>query len=348
MALVASPWARADPQATRNAAARRVVELLVSGPGDDARALQTSLRELLNRLALDLRVIQVETPDAALALRGPSSDVIARFAVDLRAADSVTVSMFDGSSRWRAPRTVTREGSRALQIEQTAYIIHVATESVLASAADASAGAGPAAVAPPAEPTANAPAAAVPAAIWSVNLATYALAGAMAQDTGAVFGGGVGGELASSQRWMPQLWALGAYHLPFGKDALPVELHAAVWSLRLVPTIALVETTRFALSVGMGGGLDAFALSPGASSSFARVDARRTDVSPVAQGFAMMRLWIKNGSSVFLAGDLDYDFKPRAYVMTTNRETTDLIRARRLRPSVLLGFTINLFQTGDP
>ncbi len=347
--LGASSFAQADPPASLEAVARHVVDVVVAGDPDEARAAEASLRELLRRVGLDLRVTTV---DRLPAERGASSpDVVARAWIDLRADNGALVEVTDApAERTFERRVLAQEGSRAVLLEDVAHVVQAAAESIAA-------GAPPPAPPPPHEatppgvaivpPRIEAPIVApdrtpvrVDATSWGLAAAAFFTAAAYAHDSGTVPGVGAGVRLDGGRF---ALWAFGAYHVPFGEDAAPVALHSSVWSVRAVPTFELVEISGFLLEAGAGAGLDVFALSPGAASPGVTLqDAQRSEVSPILTALVAAHVRLGPSARAFLAGTIDADLDPRRYVLQSSGGASALIAPLTFRPGVSLGLSFDV------
>jgi len=351
--LAASPFAHADPPAAPEAATRHVVDVVIAGDPDEAHAAEGSLRELLRRVGLDLRVTNV---DRLPADRAPSApDVMARAWVDLRADNGALVEVADSSAeRTYERRIVAQEGSRAVLLEDVAHVIQAAAESIASGAPPPSAPpvastheAPTVVVAPPPPPppvvvapvAPDAPPVRVAPPAWSLAVAGFFTAVPYAHDTAAALGGGAGGRFATGSFG---LWALGAYHASFGSDSPPVALHANVWSVRVVPTLSLFDSSAFLLEAGAGGGFDVFSLSSGETSpNVMTLDANRTEASPILTALVAAHVALGAGARGFVAGTLDWDLDPRRYVATTSGVASPLLAPLPVRPGIALGFSFD-------
>jgi hypothetical protein len=353
--LAASPFAHADPPAAPEATARHVVDVLIAGDPEEAHAAEASLRELLRRVGLDLRVTIV---DRLPADRTPSApDVAARAWVDLRVDNGALVEVADSSAeRTYERRIVAQEGSRAVLLEDVAHVIQAAAESIASGAPPPSAPPPPVhqtappvvVVAPPPAPAIvvapdTTPVGATPAP-WSLALVGFFNATPYAHDTAAAFGGGGGVRFATGRFG---LWGFGAYHAPFGNDSPPVPLHASVWSARVVPTLELYDTSAFLLEAGAGGGLDVVSLSPGTTSSnVMTLDAKRTEVSPILTALVAAHARLGSGARLFVAGTLDWDLDPRRYVASSSGISSSLLAPLTVRPGISIGLSFDVVQAG--
>ncbi len=344
--LGASSVAQADPPAAPETATRHVVDVVIAGDPDEVLATEGTLRELLRRVGLDLRVTTV---DRLPPEHGPSSpDVAARAWIDLRADNGALVEVADArAERAFERRVVAQDGSRAVLIEDVAHVVQAAAESIAAGAPPPRppiretplrvvAVVPPAAQAPLATPDATTPR--VQASPWSLALAGFFTAAPYARDAGAVVGAGAGLRFDAGRF---AAWAFGAYHVPFGDDSPPVPLHASVWSVRLVPTFELVDASGFLLEAGAGGGVDVFSISPGATASgVTMLDASRTEASPILTALVAAHVRIGTSARAFVAGTIDWDLDPRRYVLAG--ASSPLIAPFTVRPGVSIGFSFDV------
>jgi hypothetical protein len=344
----AASSAHADPPATHatEVVGRHVVDVVIAGAPDEVLAAEGSLLELLRRVGLDLRVTAV---DRLPAEHGPSSpDAAARAWIDLRADNGALVEVADArAERTFERRVVAQEGSRAVLIEDVAHVVQAAAESIAAGAPPP----------PPPSPVAPPPVIAVvppPVQVvapdtttprsqsspWSLALAAFFTAAPYAHDAGAVVGGGAGLRLDAGRFGA---WAFGAYHAPFGDDSPPVPLHATVWSVRLVPTFELVDSPRFLLEAGAGGGVDVFSISPGVtSSSVMMLDANRTEASPILTALLAAHVRLGASARVFIAGTVDWDLDPRRYVLASGGASSPLVAPLTVRPGISVGLSFDV------
>jgi len=347
--LGASSFARADPPAAPDTASRHVVDVVIAGDPDEARAAEGSLRELLRRVGLDLRVTTV---DRLPAERGASSaDVAARAWIDLRADNGALVEVADAQAeRTFERRIVAQEGSRAVLIEDVAHVVQAAAESIAS-------GAPPppplhetpppivAVVPPPIQARVVAPDTTPPrveSSSWSLALAGFFTAAPYEHDARAVVGAG-GGVRFDAGRFAT--WAFGAYHVPFGDDSPPVPLHARVWSMRLVPTFELVDTSAFLFEAGAGAGVDVFSISPGVTSSdVMALDANRTEASPILTALLAAHVRLGASARAFVAATIDWDLDPRRYVLAPAGASSPLIAPLVVRPGVSIGFSFDVLR----
>jgi hypothetical protein len=369
--LGAPAMARSSPSAGARTGAR-TLELIVAGSADDARTLESSLDELVKRLGLEMRVTTLDRADAEAPRFSSSSDVAVRGFIDLRSQDYAVIMLSDPTSnRPVKPRRVDRQGSRALFIEEVAYVTHVGAESLLSGEPEA--GADDVNVSAAREPAKSTPVIAAPARSATegapstgeraegstspprtsqgprINLATFATGEPIAKENGVVLGGGLGGQLVLGGPSVPTIWLLGEYHVPFGNSD-PIELTAYVWSLRLIPTWQLVQTRRVVIEGGIGGGADFFIVSssaaPGATPGLESISADRNDVSPILAATLGAHVVIGPSLSVFAAGLVDWDFMPRSYVAAVGNAHSPILQTRVPRPGFMLGFSFNLLGGG--
>jgi hypothetical protein len=348
--VAAASRALADGDAGGTGAHARIVDVVIVGPPDDARALESSLRELLERLGLEMRASRADMLPADRAAIG--DDVAARVWIDLREGDVAHVEIVARGASVK--RDVAREGTRTVLLEDVAHVVQATTESILTNIprVERDAGAPLDAAPPPDAPVEavapppprsheDAGAPSMPPSGPTVGVATFASVAPFASSS-VVFGAGAGARVGFRETWHPALWITGAYHAPFGHDGEPLDLHVSVWSARALGTAGLVDAGRFSMEAGAGGGVDVFVLSPGAASAGATVDASRTDVSPILTGILTARYAMSTTASAFLALTVDFDLRPRKYVVTDGDSRSALVSPFVMRPGLALGLSFDV------
>ena len=344
-----------EPQAP----ASRAVEVVIAGSEEDAQALERSLGELLRRLGLTLRATRVERLDPQASGPLPEAGVVVRVAIDLHSQGGALVVMSDPRTNRSSMRRVVGQDSQAVLLEEVAHVVQAGTESLLAGESPPpetheDAGAPVAAPPPPPRPIARIAAhdaEALPpraeAGQWNLDGVAVASGESFASGYGIVFGVGAGARFDLGREALrPALWLVGEYHLPFGNTGLPVELHASVWSARVLPTLQLIATPRFLLEAGAGCGFDVFALSPGAVVAGTQQSASRTDVSAILSGLVVGHLSFSPSANVFLAATLDWDLTPREYLVASGPLRTALIAPLGVRPGISAGFAFDVAGVG--
>jgi hypothetical protein len=346
--LGASSIARADPPAAPETMSRHFVDVVIAGDPEEAGAAERSLRELLRRVGLELRVTTVEKLPSDPGASAP--DAAVRAWIDLRADNGALVEVADArAERTFERRLVAQEGSRAVLIEDVVHVVQAAAESIASDAPPppppkpepppVAVVVPPPAVQPPYVAPDMTPIRAEPTP-WSLAVAGFFTTAPYAHDSGAVLGAGAGLRFDSGRF---ALWGFGAYHARFGDDAPPVALHASVWSVRLVPTFELVDASGFLLEAGAGAGVDIFSLTPGVTSSdVTMLDANRTEASPILTALVAAHVQLGSSARAFLAGTVDWDLDPRRYVVSSTGMSSPLLTPLTVRPGVALGLSFDV------
>jgi hypothetical protein len=358
--------ANADVDGGADGAARaRIVEVVIVGRPDDAMALHASLHELLARLGFDARTTRLDRPSGS-AGAPLAEDVAARVSVDVRGDDVAHVEIVARGASVK--RDVVREGSRSVLLEDVAHVVQATTESILvtpkherdagASLQDARIEDAPAEAAPVREPAPAPPPArsaedaAAPSSLATgatVAIAAFASLTPYTRDS-IVVGAGAGARVGLPEVWRPAFWITGAYHAPFGNSGAPVDLRASVWSVRAIPSVGVLESGRFFVDVGAGGGVDVLVLSgstaAGATAPGAPLDMDRTDVSPVLTALVTARYALTSTAVAFAALAVDWDLRPRRYVVADGDARTALVAPLAVRPGLALGLSFDLIGAG--
>jgi hypothetical protein len=325
------------------------VDIVLNGSAEDGHALEESLREMLHRLGLDLRLTVVDRLTASEPWQAVSPEVVVRVWIDARQPDGTLITLSDRrSGRMGAARLVPRRGSRGLLLEETALVVHADTESLLSEPAPNAVAVGaPALAATDATPAdRRSPAKPSPLA-WTLDAMTFAEGQSFAKETSVVFGAGAGGRVhLGDSAWYPSLWLIGAFHLPFGQSQLPVQLTANVWSGRLVPTWRTTGGHLLTFEAGLGGGADVFVISPGATEGVGPLSAKRTDASPIVASLLALHIAVSPTARFTLAATLDWDLSPRRYVVVNGAARDTLIQPLSFRPGLTLGMSFEIARTG--
>jgi hypothetical protein len=327
------------------------VDIVLNGSAEDGHALDESLREMLQRIGLDLRLAVVDQFTPAEPWQAVSPEVVVRVWIDARQPDGALITLSDRrSGRTGAPRLVPRRGSRGLLLEETALVVHADTESLLSEPTPSAVAVGaqplPAADTAPAEGRSPAKPSLQQLA-WTLDAMTFAEGQSFAKDAGVVFGAGAGGRLhLGDNAWYPSLWLIGAFHLPFGQSQLPVQLTANVWSGRFVPTWRTTGGDLLTLEAGLGVGADVFVISPGATEGVGQLSAKRTDVSPIAASLLALHIAVSPTTRFTAAATLDWDLNPRRYIAVNGAAREALIQPFSFRPGLTLGISFEIAHAG--
>jgi hypothetical protein len=332
------------------------VNLVVAADAESAAALEGTLRELVARLGLTLRVTRTDSAPAwvmAAAPRDPGER--ARVSVDETPGDHVlvVVSVIRAGEPPSPPveRSIPRAESSAILTEQVAHVVHATLESLLV-------GDGPAPQPPPARqpPTASneAPADHVPATPpgrrdgFSLDAAVFATGRGVSSGSGAV--PGVGAALhATAWRGFgrPSLWLSGSYNAPFDESSKDlVVVQTTVSSFRAVPSLQVVIRRWLDVDAGVGAGVDVFHTDPSDPGPNVTLRPTKNLVDPILTAQIIARFRIAASARVFVGVDLDYDAGAHRYVTADASGTpTQVFQPWPLRPSAMVGLCVPLLGT---
>jgi hypothetical protein len=309
----------------------RAVVLVQTGAAGEVAQLEASVRELVQRLGLELRT--------------DATDALARVAVALGDAEC-TASITNRAGEVVAFRRVPRGPSSAVTLEAVAHVVQSAVEAV-AELERAPPRSRPVVAEPSPPPVVVAPPVVAPVARRGLGLEVGALASGrgLGDGAGALFGGGVAVSLTrrGDAPWRPVGTFLATYTGPLAKTGERVQLSTQTVSLRLLGGARLVATERWALEVEAGGGADG--LLPSATSTSlpeGAVRRSRVEVSPVLTAMVALRFAPTRATSLFLAASADVDLWPTRLVTDFLGRREVLFESWRVRPAVLLGFSFDV------
>jgi hypothetical protein len=344
--------ARADDAAptAAEAAPRRVVRLVIAG--DDAEAagaLEASVRELVARLDLTVEASRAERLDLdAPALAETTGGELATAWVDMRATRATTAIVDGRTGRVVARRSLERDRSTAIVVEELAHIIHASVEEL----ADVERHRPPTPAPAPPRPQPEPPVRTDPARVangpprWGLDGGGFFAGRAFGTGAEAVVGGGglVGAALGRAG-FRPALWLIGTYHVAFDIRGQRVDVHAKAAAIRIAPTLRLFGGEKWLVEAGPEGGFDVMWTTPRANSTglpTGRLGEESTDVSPVMGAIVAAHLSVGTSADLLLAFSTDIDLSPHRFVVTEGAEIEPLFVPWRIRPALLLGFTFNL------
>jgi hypothetical protein len=333
-----------------------VVDTAIAASNSETAALVDAIDDLVGRLGLRVRVERRESPPAYSSW---PDDVVAGVWIDARSPDRIDIRMTSvrpGSSPRSFERSLPREGSNAVAVEDVAQVVRAALESMRASGADAPAAAASASAAPaPSAP--DSPAVAVHSAPlhvgprgFGLDAIAFASERAMSARSGPVFGVGAGFDVSLGHApWRPGVWLSAAHGSRFDVQSGRVTFDVGASSFRLVPTIEILELEVMQVDVGVGGGLDLFQVAPlvvrdaqaafGETASFA---------DPVATGQLLVRLRLVSHLRMSFGFDVDYDCAPHETSVSSGgpRGPHDTFAPWLLRPALALGLCVPLSRGG--
>lgn len=380
--LGAAPRARAEEPSRAAMRTDRRVIVFVRSSSEDSAALDTSLRELLQRIGSDLEVRRVERVD----LDAQAPPTLALVWVDMSGTGDATITIADGHTRRvLVRRGVERRGSAGLMVEAVAHVVQSSVEEVVVPQAPPAPPVTPAPVpapeaAPP--PTPGPPPAAPPPTTASSEAASPAATPSSAPNAsaptstehdvvapaeppidgwaldlggrfvGRSFGGGSnlviggGGTVTidkGRENFRPALLLSGEYHVAFDVPGDLVLVHTQVLSLRLVPTLRLAGKDAWFVDCGLGGGFDTFFTSPRSNDLPATsLTGDRKDVAPVATALLAGHYAVARSADLVLALSLDGDMAPRRFVSDAAGTHQSVFAPTRFRPALAFGFTFGV------
>ena len=338
----------AAPAETREAP-RRVVHVVIAGEdAEAAAALEASLRELVARIDLTVEASRAERVDLDASTLADGGSELATAWVDLRATRAATAIVEGRTGRVVARRSVERDRSMAIVVEELAHIIQASVEE-LAEQERHRAAPPPASPAPapqPEPPKPEPPRVAEAPGRLGVDGGAFFAGRSFGSGAEAVVGGGgmVGAALGRGP-FRPALWLIGTYHVAFDVRGRAVDVHTKAATLRLAPAIRVVGGAKWLIEAGPQGGFDVMWTTPRANSSglpTERLGAETTDASPVVGAFVMAHFSVGPSADLVVALSADVDLSPHRFVIAEGRETEALFTPWRVRPALLLGFTFNL------
>jgi hypothetical protein len=357
-------WAAADTSVGDR------IDVVVDGSQEDVQALTDALREPLQRLGLTVSSSGAGEDDAGSRL---AAQPRARVWIDARGQDYIEIVVGIGSTdARRARRSVPRTEPGPVVVDQVAYVVRATLESLLSkpqNSVDASPGLPPEATRLPPAPVVtmalptgsdagsaieNVPprSRAIESDALGFDIAAFATGRGFAKGASAVLGSGASVDLSfwGRQLFRPRLSVAASFDGTFESSGPVVNLRVSVWSMRLVPTLALLRWRSLRLDAGIGGGMDGFnaspAPAPGAPFPVASFNVA-TFVDPVVSGQVVLWLSPTDTASVLIGGYLDYDVAPPRYVTVDGSgQPTTAWEPWRWRPAVLAGLCIPLAGAG--
>jgi hypothetical protein len=362
-AFLWAQWATADTSVDDR------IDVVVDGSQEDVQALTDALRQPLQRLGLTVSSSGVGADDAGSRF---GAQPRARVWIDARSQDYIEIVVGIGSTdARRVRRSVPRTEPGPVVVDEVAYVVRATLESLLSKpqdSVDASPGEVPEATRLPPAPAAtmalptggdagsaieNVPPRGGPieSDAFGFDAAAFATGRWFAKGASAV-GSGASMDVSfwGRQLFRPRLSVAASFDGTFESSGPVVNLRVSVWSVRLVPTLALLRWRSFRVDAGLGGGMDGFnaspAPSPGAPFPVASFNVA-TVVDPVVSGQVVLWLSPSDSASVLVGGYVDYDVAPPRYVTVDGAgQTTPTLEPWRWRPAVLAGLCIPLAGAG--
>jgi len=350
-------------------AGRGYVQLEVTAGAEEATALADTLRELIARLGLELRV-SAGTPAAAV---GESERALVRVTETGDRADIAISEIRDGRVAATAARTLPKNDSTAIETEQIAHVVYAALESMLATdqdegqAAAATPAPAPTVAPPPPAPNAPAPAskpqpapvpepasqpspdrvpspAPSPGSLPSVAAMLFATGSGVATSSGAVLGGGGEARLALGRGFAhPSFWIQGSTAATFAEQTADVTVETNVTSLRGGADFALVSTGLIGVEAGAGAGTDVFHTVPTHAASGVALEPTQDLVDPIVTGRVLASLRLPGGVRAIAGVSVDFDLAAHHYVTALASGSHEAVYQPWVaRPTVVLGACVPL------
>ncbi len=355
MAAAAPSRADVAPAATGDVAGQGYVELRVAADDDSKAALVGTLRELVARLGLELRVSPTDSsPGGFMGASPREPGERARVSVDETPGDHVTVVLAvvrRGEISPPVERVMSRGESSAILTEQVAHVIHATLESLLATDAPVPAPS-LSKPAPPVGPVEHPIDNVVVAPVshrqgFSLDATAFATGRVVSSGSGAVLGGGAALNMTA---WRgigrPSLWLSGSYNAPFDQPNADVTLQTTVSSFRGVPSMQVLASRILDVDVGVGAGVDVFHAVPSNPGPNVTVRSSSDLVDPVLTGQIVTRIRVATSARIVVGIDVDYDAGAHRYVTSQAMGgTSSIFQPWQVRPSAMVGLCVPLMGT---
>ena len=236
---------------------------------------------------------------------------------------------------------IRASSSRAVLLDESAHVVQATVESLLAERAKSEPALGRRLPTPPGPSASELAAEPKPSARPELGLDLALLSGlhASGPDALAVPGAGVGlnfAHRASAVR--PGAWFLAEYRFPFDIDDSGFPPQAQTLALRLVPSLDLARSSRVALQLGLGGGLDRFHITHAIEDREGH--ARRSNGTRVAGVFTgLLALRVGLVENVQFSALLAADFDPSPPDLEVRPRYPEQHRPWAVRPGLMLGIS---------
>lgn len=349
--------------ATSVPAPRRTVDLLIrsSPAGEDTKALEDTIRELLSRLSITV-------VNRANGIAPAPGSLLATVDVDLVDPNGVHVVVRSATRSVVLDRTIPRDSNPAISREQIASTVRGATEAEILVDEDRVAGRVPPVVdepdvsppssTPPIEASIGDPPAgreraeqklrlASPSS-FAINLSTFAGGGMFADESPVVRVGGAIGIASQRAGVLRPGFALAAlYTFPFESGDRTLEARASVASLRALPAVEVFRAAapRFALDLTAGGGIDVLTVDPASKvlPESAFPEGKTTRVNPILTGGVSGRFAVASDVALTITVMTDVDLTTRRYVFDDRGQPRDVLVPWTVRPMLLAGLSFTAF-----
>lgn len=327
--MLASPVAAAEGGAAvaGGTASPGVVELSFSGAED--RELESSLREILDRIRVPLARVDSSRPDAGT----PVGSLLAKVSVELDAREVRVTVTKAATTAVVLSRTFARSAGASVLREEVALVVRSAIDAILYERSQASE--------PPPKPEP------LPTA-RSASPALLALAHgsvrSFARDSTLQLGGGSGVTLRWGHgAWSPGITLSGTYYAPVVAVGEGAEVRLSSGSVRLLPSLTLFYRPAFALEAFVGGGIDVVATASKGTSPNTKASPDQTEVLPVASALFSGTIALGSRASFFLGLGADIDLLSRRYVIARGQGRDSVIDPMRVHVLGTVGFSVQLF-----
>ena len=326
------------------------VDVAVAASPEDAAALLDTLRELVARLGLGVRVTTGDGPPWTRLDSPPDTPgERARVWIDARDASAVTVDVCAVGQGAPSPvfhRSVPRDGSRAIVVDAVGHVVEATLESALLEPSSPPVAPPPFVAPPPADTRGDARAGpAVRHGGLTLDAAAFADGAEVAARSGVALGGG-GAFIVSAGPipWRPSLWIGASFQTPFDIPGPGVTLETSVSSFRFLPSVELLRLRPLQLDFGAGGGADVFHDTPrDPRGPFPSTPQTQTHVTPVVAGQLLARLRLGPSARLLVGLDLDWDPGQHHYaVFDRFGNASAVLQPWSVRPGALIGICVPL------
>lgn len=159
-------------------------------------------------------------------------------------------------------------------------------------------------------------------------------------------GGSLDGGVRSGAFRMSAAIAFGAY-LPatVARDGATASLRAEVGRIGFVG--AWQATPAFAPFLSVGGGGDRITMNPGSAPSGSWTAGPEVRIDPMLEALLGAKVRIATSVGAFFAFGADLDLAPHRYVIDANGDREAFLELGRVRPTALLGLSIDLAATNN-
>ena len=338
--------------------------VFVSGGPEDRELMLGSVRELLDRLDIEVRVADPASPSAPLV---SDDDTLALVHIDLSRPMGPSVLITRGASGGVLSNRTISNASPSIVREELAHIVQAAVGAAELEEQDRAAmpptprGDAPgesAASTPPAPAFPPAPQMAPTRRIEpgpsasegggiGLDVPLLAGVGAFGSGAGVTTHLATGFTVASRRGLRPSVGMLFEYVIPFDAETALVAAHTTVISVRALPGVELYHGARVAMDAALGGGVDVLSVSP---NSFVLpryvLGASSVRADPVLTPGVAVHVALTRGTVLTCEGMADVDLVSRQYVVDDAGKDDAVLIPWRVRPTLLLGLTFDA--KGEP